>query len=271
MLALVGALAAALCYGSATICEAVAVAAMSAMPESTTLLTRVRTGWLYGVGLAVDAAGFLLNALALRVLPLFLVESIVASSVAVTALLAVVLVVLLKQRLRRGEIIALAVLVIGLSALGATAHEGTAIALPQYLAWGILAAVLPLAAAAWFSLTANSGISLALIAGLAFGMVGVSARLVPTHGFLASPLTWSVIAYGGLAVIVYGFALDKFPTTTAASLCFTVETIIPSAIGLLLLGDAIRDGLWPVALIGFALTLGACITLSAHAEVKVSS
>ncbi|MHC9617158.1 hypothetical protein ACQQ7B_01935, partial [Corynebacterium diphtheriae] len=71
MLALVGALAAALCYGSATICEAVAVAAMSAMPESTTLLTRVRTGWLYGVGLAVDAAGFLLNALALRVLPLF--------------------------------------------------------------------------------------------------------------------------------------------------------------------------------------------------------
>lgn len=268
MLALIGALAAALCYGIATICEAVAVAAMSAMPESTTLLTRVRTGWLYGVGLAVDAAGFLLNALALRVLPLFLVESIVASSVAVTALLAVVL---LKQRLRRGEIIALAVLVIGLSALGATAHEGTAIALPQYLAWGILAAVLPLAAAAWFSLTANSGIFLALIAGLAFGMVGVSARLVPAHGFLASPLTWSVIAYGGLAVIVYGFALDKLPTTTAASLCFTVETIIPSAIGLLLLGDAIRDGLWPVALIGFVLTLGACITLSAHAEVKVSS
>lgn len=301
LLALTGAIVAAVCYGVATVFEAVAVSKMSGLPEGSSITTRVRAGWLYAVGLLVDGIGFALSAAALHLLPLFLAESINASSVAITALLAVVW---LRQKLNKSEVIALAVLVIGLITLGVTAKDGPSVTAPPLISWIILIAVAPLAGIAAVLVvkrdgrrqTPNkqtpayqldgaksspnayvggraNGVALAAVAGLAFGMVGVAARLIPLHptwtDYLADPLLWAVICYGGLAVVVYGFALDRLPTTTAASLCFTVETVFPSAVGLLLLGDEIRTGLWPLAMLGFVFALGACIALSSRSEVEV--
>nr|WP_120490975.1 hypothetical protein [Corynebacterium lactis] len=276
--ALTGAVAAAVCYGIATVLEAVAVSRLSGLPAEATIASKVRSGYLYGIGLLIDGLGFVLSAAALHLLPLFLVESIVASSVAVTAVLAVIF---LGQKLRRAETAALGVLVIGLIGLGLTAKDGPAVHASGTVSWAILATTIPLAGLAAGLVVKRggerarraSGIALAAIAGLGFGMVGVAARLIPDHaawtGYLADPLVWAVVGYGALAVVVYGFALDRLPTTTAASLCFSVETVFPSAVGLLLLGDEIRNGLWPLAAAGLVLTLGACIALSARSEVEV--
>jgi len=107
-LGLLGALLAALAYGAATVLQAVGVRRVAALPPGTALRDRARTGWPYAVGLALDALGFLASVAALRTLPLFLVESAVASSVAVTAVLSVVV---LGVRLRTAEVVALMVVV----------------------------------------------------------------------------------------------------------------------------------------------------------------
>jgi hypothetical protein len=117
---LLGALLAALAYGAATVLQAVAVRRVARLPTGTPLLRRARTGWPYAVGLALDGLGFLASVAALRTLPLFLVESAVAASVAVTAVLSVLL---LHVRLGAAEVVALAVVGVGLAGLAFAAAE----------------------------------------------------------------------------------------------------------------------------------------------------
>ena len=90
MFAYIGAVCAAIAYGGATILQAIAVGRLAALPAGSSWGRRIRAGWLYGLGLVCDFLGFLMSALALHSLPLFLVESTVASSVAVTTVLAVI-------------------------------------------------------------------------------------------------------------------------------------------------------------------------------------
>ena len=87
---LLGAFAAAVLYGAATVLQAAGVRHLRTVPASAPLAARLWAGRLYAVGLGLDAAGFLASIAALRTLPLFVVQSAIASSVAVTAVLAVV-------------------------------------------------------------------------------------------------------------------------------------------------------------------------------------
>lgn len=41
-----------------------------------------------------------------------------------------------------------------------------------------------------------------------------------------------------------------------------MATVVPSALGLLVLGDSARDGFAPVTVIGFAITVGAVLGLT---------
>ena len=117
-----------------------------------------------------------------------------------------------------------------------------------------------------------TGIVLSVISGLGFGFVGVAARLVTVHsstlGWLGDAFVWAMVLMGGLAVVAYGYALDRLPTTTVAALSFACETIVPSAIGLIWLGDEVRPGLMWLAVVGFVAVLGACVQLSSKAEVE---
>src|SRR3954447_3424518 len=88
---LVGAFAAAVAYGAATVLQAVGArrAGPAAGPDAHLMLRLLRSlPSLAGLGL--DVVGFGLSLAALRSQPLFVVQAIVASSLAVTALLVVV-------------------------------------------------------------------------------------------------------------------------------------------------------------------------------------
>ena len=99
--------------------QAVGVRRAGALPAGTPLLARVRAGWPYAAGLALDGLGFLASVAALRTLPLFLVESAVAASVAVTAALSVLV---LHVRLGATEVVAL--VAIGAGSSPRTASPG---------------------------------------------------------------------------------------------------------------------------------------------------
>lgn len=274
LIGLLGAFAAAVLYGAATVLQAVGVAALASVPAGSGLPARLRAGWPYAVGLGMDGIAFLASVAALRTLPLFVVQSAIASSVAVTALLASLF---LGARLSRGEVGALVVIGLGLGALAASATAEHAVRLSPAAAWWLAAGVVPVAAVAVAGAVRRSPLSpvlLAVAAGLGFGGVGIAARVlvVPSPWWHAAlqPQPWALLVYALIAMVGYAMALERGAVTTTAAVTFGVETVVPSAIGLALLGDTVRHGFAAVAVLGFAATLGGCLALARRSEIPAT-
>ena len=264
---LVGAFAAAVLYGLGTVLQAVGVRRASAS-QDTGLWARLWAARLYAVGLGLDALAFLASLAALRTLPLFVVESAIASSVAVTAVLAVAV---LGARLRRAETGALAAVAVGLVLLAVSAAGGSGTALGGTGTVLLLGATVAVAALGVLGhlLTAEPGHALlSVVAGLGFGGTGVAARVLtlPPHWWqlTTDPVVWALVGYAVVALVAYGLALARGSVTTTAAITFTVETVVPAAIGLVWLGDSVRPGYPLVAALAFVLTLGGCVLLARH-------
>lgn len=232
---LFGAFIAAIAYGIATIAQAIGVQRASAVDGG--VVRKALAGWAFGLGLMFDGVGYIASFAALRELPLFLVESATASSVAVTAVLAVVI---LKQKLRRAEIVALIVVVAGLVLLSLSAEPGPPLKVAGWLGWVVLLCAIGCALALPLG---RSSVGLAFVAGLGFAVVGLASRLleIPAHHVwkvVEDPMAWGLVAGGMVAVVGYAMALDRGSATAVAAVTFSTETIIPSAIGLVFLGTS---------------------------------
>jgi hypothetical protein len=270
-LGLLGALVAALAYGAATVIQAIGVRRAGALPAGTPLTGRVRAAWPYAVGLGLDAAGFLASVAALRTLPLFLVESAVASSVAVTAVLSVLV---LRVRLGAAEVVALCGVGAGLTGLALAAVDGPAVSPGTGAAWWLAGAAALVAALLGVGALdrdrRRGAVLLSVAAGLGFGGVGVAARLLevpsPWWRLTTSGLAWALVVHAALATVAYAAALGRGRVTTVAALTFATETVVPAAVGLMVLGDRVAPGRMPLAAAAFAVTLAGCITLAGRAE-----
>jgi hypothetical protein len=61
-------------------------------------------------------------------------------------------------------------------------------------------------------------------------------------------------------------SLQRGPVTTTAAVTAGAETVLPAALGLLLLGDSARPGYATLAGVGFLLTLAGAVALARYAE-----
>ena len=215
---------------------------------------------LFVVGVALDAVGFVLTFLALRRLPLFAVESAVASAVAVTAVAAR----WVGDRLTPSERVAVGAVVVGLALVGASAlPEGPPSLgpLPRLLLLAGVPALALLGVAASGRVAGRSAAPLlGALAGTGFAFFGVSSRVLPASGGLTDPLAGAAVAYAALGLVLYGSALQRGPVTAVAAATSTVEVFIPALVGLAL-ADGARNGLGPLAVAGFLLTAGATLCL----------
>jgi hypothetical protein len=271
--AFLAAAAAALCYGIGSVLQAVAARRAAPVGFDVRLLTRVATQLPYVAGLGLDLAGFLFAIVALHSLPLFLVQSVVAGSIGVTAVAAVAV---LGARLKRVEVVALGLVAVGLVLLAVSARPGRAHPMPDPAQWLVLA-LLPLfawgAAAAATRSSAAAGVALAGAAGAGFGAVGVAARgLVLPHPWwhaVTTPAVWTIVGFGLLALLSFAAALQRATVTAAAAVMSAVETVLPSAVGLTVLHDGTRGGIGAAAAgLGFVLTLTGVFGLARYAEVS---
>jgi drug/metabolite transporter (DMT)-like permease len=220
---------------------------------------------LYLAGLTVDLLGFAFTVVALQLLPLFLVQAVVASSVAVTALV----VAFSGKPLGRPGWIALASSLVGLVllAFSSTSHDVPPLAPVWH--WLLLGMALPLAGLGAIGLRIKEPWSapvLAFAAGLAFTCVAVSARGLdipdPAWRLALQPSLWAIVVDGLLGTVLFALALQRGRVTVVAAVTFTTNTVLPAAIGIFVLGDQVRSGYALVATAGFLIAVGAAIALA---------
>jgi hypothetical protein len=267
--AALGAIVTAICYGVAAVLQGLA---MRAGPPGESvdakLVVRMLSQLPYLAGLALDGLGFLASLLAVRHLPLFLVQAAVAASVGITAVLADRF---LQVRLGGVHRAALGALVAGVVLLSISAEPGGATTLGRPGQWLVLALAAPLLLLGLRAGRPGGGGApmLAFVSGAAFGGVGIAARAVPVSGpwwhLLAQPLAYAVLAYGGLGTVMFAAALERGSVTMVAAVVFAVETVVPAAVGLAVLGDSARSGLAALAVVGFVVTVGSALLLAGFA------
>ena len=233
------------------------------------LLLRLAHQPAFLAALALNLLGFVLHVTALQSLPLFLVQAVIAGAVAVTAVLSVRV---FGVRLGRGQWVAVALVVLGLVLLAPTATEGAAITPGVREPLLLLAAVVAVcvAAVAVRRVPGPTGtVLLGLLAGTGFGVVAVCARLLPSYGpeLLTAPIAYVLVLAGGTAYLVYSAAMQRGSVTTATAAMVTTQTVVPALAGLFL-GDSVRPGLVPVAVVGFALALAGALGLGRFEQLE---
>ena len=229
------------------------------------LLLRLARQPAFLAALALNLLGFVLHVTALQTLPLFLVQAVIAGSVAVTAVLSVRV---LRTPLLARQRGAVALVVLGLVLLAPTAAPDEAVPGDAGRPAVLLAAVVAVAltAAAVRKVPGAAGpVLLGLLAGAGFGVVAVAARLLPESGraVLTSPTAGVLVLAGTVAFLVYSAAMQRGSVTTATAAMVVTQTVVPAVAGLLL-GDRVRPGLLPLALAGFALALTGALALGRY-------
>jgi len=271
VLALGCALVANLTYGFGTILQAVGARRATVSDHlDVKLFARLARQLPYVAGLGLDAIGFVASLVALRTLPLFVVQSAIAGSIGVTALTAVFV---FGFRLRASDTLAIGVLIAGLAMLGASAKGEHATHLSHLGGWLLLAGVLVVAGAGVGAARMHDpagGLGLAACAGLGFTGTAIAARALavpsPVWHVALDPVGIALVLYGAGAMLMFASALQRGSVTAVSAVLFAFETIVPSIVGLAALGDQTRPHFQVVAVAGFVLTVGASVALARYTE-----
>jgi drug/metabolite transporter (DMT)-like permease len=215
--------------------------------------------------IGLNLTGFVFHLIALRTIPLFLAQSGIAASLAVTALLAQRI---FRDPLGRRDWTAVAAVCVGLAVLATSAGDVGDTQQGDAFAWAVFAALAAIAATAVAASRfhgAGATATLGLLAGLGFAGVSVCARLLPDlepSTVVSSPATYALGLSGGLAFLVYSLALQRGSVTGATGPMIVTQTVTPAVIGLLWLDDQIRPGWWAPALVSFVVTAAGAVALA---------
>lgn len=256
---------AAVLFGVAAVAQASAVRDLQGRAQD--LSWFLRHGWQQPLLVAVVVAylaGFVLHAVAIWFVPLYLAQASISLSLPVTAVVAAT---------RLGEplgavrwlcvlavVAGLLLLALGSGEPGAARTTGGFVGL-LWLGLGALALV----GLALVGLAAGSGPGgwLGTLGGLGYAGSAVAVRAVgwPLDG-LALLAALSVPAYGVLAFWLYSIGLDRGAVAAATGPLIVGQTFVPTLVGIWLLEDQVRAGWWPGVLAGLALATAGAIWLS---------
>ena len=266
-LALVCVGAAALCSGTAIVLQAMAARRLPAdVRLDASLVGGLARDPVYLLALLLVVLGFALSFVALRTLPLFAVQAGRASSLAVAAVLSVVL---LRARLRwtdglglGGIAVGLVVLALAVSPQDARTPTGgtTWFVVGATVAVGVVAALVALGRPApW------RGLVLAALAGAAFGILALGAHVVDVSDparVLTDPVAWCAGLCGGLGLAVSALALRRAAVVPVTALMVGTETVVGAGLGIALAGDRPAAGAAPASVAAFVLVLVGAVVVA---------
>lgn len=267
----VGALAASVCFGAAAVLQSAGARRLErAGGVDLRLLLRLIRSLPYLLGLGLDLLGFLFALIAMRRMPVFAVEALIASYVAVTAVLAAWL---LRQRLRGREWLGLGIVIVGVALLALSAQPQQVQPAGVAARLALLVTTLALGGLAFAvdRMVARPASVFAFIGGLTWGLIPLAIRMMrdpgSVLGLLSDPVAYVVPVAGGLGLLLYTGALQRTSVVTATAMVVLGETLLPAAAGLLLLGDRFRPGTAVVATAGFLATVGGVLLLARYGDL----
>lgn len=266
---------AAVAYGLSTVLRAMgaqradgaSAAAGDADPSlSSTLQTFRDPAFLLGTLMVI--LGFAGGAVAARLLPLFLAQTIVAGNLIITALLGTVL---LNTALRGRDWLAMGVVVGSLCMLGASASHEAPTRQDEVFHWVLFILVASGTVLGLFVMRVlgrRGAIFGGALAGLLYGAIAVGVRVLDgVHPFdpvalISDPAAWTIAVAGAGAFYVQTVALQLGPVNGVTAVLVVGETGLPSIVGVLFLGDQAIDGLAWLAYVGFLGAIGGAVAVA---------
>jgi drug/metabolite transporter (DMT)-like permease len=214
--------------------------------------------WYVG-GLALDLVGWAMSAYALRYLPVFAVQAIVASQVALTVIGAHVL---STARAGRYQLAAAAACVAGLGVVAASGSTGDAPVDASVVDTVLVVALAAMAIAIPVAVRTGSPDGRAAIAGLAFGCVAVAVRslhqrLDELSELVRQPAAYAIPVFAAIGAVMFALALRRGGASAVAAIVVGLEMLAAGALGMALLGDGIRPGWQAPCAIGVLVAVAA--------------
>lgn len=273
-LAYFAAFATALCYGISAVLEDRAAKGTPVTGKSgkrAAFRAAVSVGYLVGMAFSVVAWGFSL--VALHRLPLFAVQAIAASSIGVVVLITWGVT---HHKPSRRDGILLCVLALALITLAAAAAPGD----PKKVSWvfklviwlGVVGVAVAAIAATRVAGARGSAL-LGAVSGLSDAGMALCARAIHHHtvtGLVTDPLALALIPFTILGIVTFAASLQRGAVSVALACQQAVMIVIPSVIGLLVLGDKARHGFAVVTYAGFAVTVFVVLSLTSTTSVATT-
>ncbi len=209
------------------------------------------------LGTVMVVLGFAGGAVAARFLPLFLSQTIVSANLVVTALLGTIL---LNIALHTRDWISIWLVVLSLCLLGLSSAHHTGGGESATFHWELFVATLGLSGLALicvYRLGRHAAIAGGAAAGLLFGMIAISVRILdgvdpfePVE-LITDPAAWSIAVAGATGFFVQTVALQVGAVNGVTAVLVVGETAGPSLVGVLFLDDTAKPGLGWLAIVGF--------------------
>lgn len=275
------AVAASACYGTGSVLQAVGSrrAAREAATDGRSTVNeyggpslqstaKAAVTWEFILGTVLDVIGFALGAVAARMLPLFLSQTVISANLVVTAVLGIKL---LGIRLKRAEWASIAVLCAALGMLaGAAGPEGGHAAAPAFHWWLLVVTVVVIGGGSLLvrRMGSSGAIVAGLLSGLGFGALGVGVRVLngiapfDLGRLLSDPALYAILIGGIGGMYVHTIALQIGSVNGATAALVIGETVVPGAVGVLWLGDSSKAGLGWVAVTGFVIAVAAAVAVA---------
>lgn len=265
LLGLACALGAAVLYGVGSVVQAVAARRLPAVEDGWVRLLRaaVRNPLLVCV-VPADLAGALLHLVAIDTIPLYLAQAGIAAALPITAIVSARV---LRERLGAGDWTAIVATGVGIAMLAADAgkagsgHHGSGLVVGLYV---LLAALVAFGFAAYRGSGRASGAALSLLSGLGYSGATLGVRVLGTPDW--SPRTGLLLVgmalSGAVGFALYSFALQRVPVAGATAPLVFAETVVPTVVGIAVLGDVVPPGAWPLIVVGLLLSMAGAIWLA---------
>jgi hypothetical protein len=215
------------------------------------------------VGVALDFAAWLAGRAALVFLPLFAVQAVLAGSVAVTVLLASLLLGVRVSVCERNAMVATCVSLVVIGFVAVPNHDGEVGAAVRV---GVVVALPVLAVAGVAAGRRCGAVTQAVLAGLASVGGALAVRSVPfDDGWLMlfmSPVAWTVVGYALCSTWLQAVALGQGGAGQVSAAMWSTEVAVAVLCGVLWLGETVRSGWVVPAAAAFVAVLVSTVVLA---------
>ncbi|HET6531611.1 MAG TPA: hypothetical protein VFH03_13525, partial [Actinoplanes sp.] len=270
--ALVIAIFGAFSYAAASILQAVAA-------RRSTGTVKTMSHPLYLLGIGCDMLAWFGSMVALRELAVYLVESVLAGSLALTVLGARLF---LASPLRRRDAAAVFVTLVSLTVLAMSAGPQADVTASNGLRFIFCGAAVAMALTGYGAakLGAPGGL-VAALAGFSLGGAALIGRALPMPegadpaatalAIVTEPLVAALVTFAATGMMLYAYALQHGEVGPVTAVHWAAEVITPSAIAVVFLGDTVRAGWALPATVAGLVTVGAAVLLATAPATRAAA